>query len=121
MDNDVLGTSPERQLRLAQCLLRDSTKTGAGLAIGLAIGELTASADACRRAGHGIEIVSCGGTGTFPTCVRQPGITEVQVGGGIFSDQHYRNDYHVDLPCALSLLATVTSRPTRSRRWPVAA
>jgi D-serine deaminase-like pyridoxal phosphate-dependent protein len=84
-------------------------------AIGLAIGELTASADACRQAGHRIEIVSCGGTGTFPVCVRQPGITEVQVGGGIFGDLHYRNHYHVDFPCALSLLATVTSRPTPTR------
>ena len=31
-----------------------------------AIGLLTASADACRAAGHAVEIVSCGGTGTFP-------------------------------------------------------
>jgi len=83
--------------------------------IRLAIGELTASADACRQAGHRIEIVSCGGTGTFPVCVQQPGITEVQVGGGIFGDLHYRNHYHVDFPCALSLLATVTSRPTPTR------
>jgi D-serine deaminase-like pyridoxal phosphate-dependent protein len=42
-------------------------------------------------------------------------VTEVQVGGGIFSDMHYRNDYHVDFPCALTLLTTVTSRPTRTR------
>ena len=48
-------------------------------AIGLAIGELTASADACRQAGHRIEIVSCGGTGTFP-CAQATSITEVQVG-----------------------------------------
>ena len=82
-------------------------------AIGHAIGQLTASADACRSAGYRVDVVSCGGTGTFPTCVLQPGITEVQVGGGIFSDQHYRNHYHVDFPCALSLLATVTSRPRR--------
>src|SRR5690606_26437453 len=32
-----------------------------------------------------------------------------------FSDQHYRNHYHVDLPCSLSILATVTSRPTPTR------
>jgi D-serine deaminase-like pyridoxal phosphate-dependent protein len=84
-------------------------------AVELAIGQLTASADACRRAGHRVDIVSCGGTGTFPTCVLQRGITEVQVGGGIFSDMHYRNHYHVDFSCALSLLATVTSRPTPTR------
>jgi D-serine deaminase-like pyridoxal phosphate-dependent protein len=80
-----------------------------------AIAQLTASADACRAAGYPVEIVSCGGTGTFPTSILQRGVTEVQVGGGIFSDQRYRNGYHVDLPCALSILATVTSRPTPTR------
>jgi D-serine deaminase-like pyridoxal phosphate-dependent protein len=80
-----------------------------------AVALLTASADACRAAGHAVEIVSCGGTGTFPYCVRQPGITEVQVGGGIFSDMHYVTNYHSDFRQALTILATVTSRPTRSR------
>ena len=80
-----------------------------------AIARLVASADDCRRAGHDVEIVSCGGTGTFPWCVRQPGVTEVQVGGAIFSDVHYRTHYHLDHPCALTLLATVTSRPTATR------
>lgn len=80
-----------------------------------AIGRLTASATACREAGHAVEIVSCGGTGTFPFCVRQPGVTEVQVGGAIFSDVHYRTHYHADFPCALTVLATVTSRPTPAR------
>ena len=80
-----------------------------------AIRQLTASADACRAAGHGVGIVSCGGTGTFPYCVGQPGVTEVQVGGGIFGDVHYRDHYHVDFACALTLLASVTSRPTPTR------
>lgn len=80
-----------------------------------AIGQLTASADACRQAGYIVEIVSCGGTGTFPHCARQPGVTEVQVGGAIFSDMHYRTHYHVDFPFALTVLATVTSRPTPTR------
>jgi D-serine deaminase-like pyridoxal phosphate-dependent protein len=80
-----------------------------------AVGLLTASADACRHAGYPIGIVSCGGTGTFPYCVRQPGVSEVQVGGGIFGDMHYRNHYHVDFPCALTVMATVTSRPTPTR------
>jgi len=84
-------------------------------AITEAIGLLTASARGCREAGHAVEIVSCGGTGTFPCCVRQPGVTEVQVGGAIFSDMHYRTHYYVNFPVALTLLATVISRPTSSR------
>jgi D-serine deaminase-like pyridoxal phosphate-dependent protein len=80
-----------------------------------AVEKLSATAKACRERGHTIEIVSCGGTGTYPYCVQQPGITEVEVGGAIFSDMRYRTMYHVDLPCALTLLATVTSRPTPTR------
>jgi D-serine deaminase-like pyridoxal phosphate-dependent protein len=80
-----------------------------------AVGRLTASARLCREAGYAVEIVSCGGTGTFPYCAQQPGVTEVQVGGAIFSDMHYRTHYHADFPCALTVLATVTSRPTPTR------
>jgi D-serine deaminase-like pyridoxal phosphate-dependent protein len=80
-----------------------------------AVAALTASAQACRAAGHDVAIVSCGGTGTFPYCVQQPGVTEVQVGGAIFSDMHYLTNYHVDFAPALTVLATVTSRPTPTR------
>jgi D-serine deaminase-like pyridoxal phosphate-dependent protein len=80
-----------------------------------AIGRLAASADACRGAGYAVEIVSCGGTGTFPYCAQQPGVTEIQAGGAIFSDVHYRTHYHVNFPFALTVLSTVTSRPTPTR------
>ena len=80
-----------------------------------AIARLTRAAEACRAAGHTIEIVSCGGSGTFPYCIRQPGVTEVQCGGAIFSDVMYRNRFHLDFPPALKLLASVTSRPTPTR------
>jgi len=80
-----------------------------------AIARLAASADACRDAGYAIEIVSCGGTGTFPYCAQQPGVTEIQAGGAIFSDMHYRTNYHVDFPFALTVLSTVTSRATPTR------
>jgi D-serine deaminase-like pyridoxal phosphate-dependent protein len=83
--------------------------------VAAAVARLVESAELCRRAGHAVDIVSCGGTGTFPYCARQPGVTEVQVGGGVFSDVHYRRDYHYDRPPALTLLATVTSRPTATR------
>lgn len=84
-------------------------------AVTAAIALLTETARACRKAGHDIQIVSCGGTGTLLYCVQQPGITEVQVGGAIFNDEHYRTHYNIDLPCALTVLATVTSRPTSTR------
>ena len=80
-----------------------------------AVAELTASARACTEAGHRVSIVSCGGTGTFPYCAQQPGVTEVQTGGAVFSDVHYRTHYHVDFPYALTVLTTVTSRPTATR------
>jgi len=83
--------------------------------VAAAVGLLTASATACRQAGYAVDIVSCGGTGSFPYCAMQPGVTDVQVGGAIFSDMHYRDHYHTDFPCALTLIATVTSRPTATR------
>jgi D-serine deaminase-like pyridoxal phosphate-dependent protein len=79
------------------------------------IGQLTWSADLCRAEGFSMDIVSCGGTGTFPICAEQPGVTEVQVGGGVVSDMHYRSHYCFDGPQALTLLATVSSRPTPTR------
>jgi D-serine deaminase-like pyridoxal phosphate-dependent protein len=80
-----------------------------------AVAALTASARACKAAGHNVAIVSCGGTGTFPYCAQQAGVTEVQVGGAIFSDMHYLTHYHVDFAPALTILTTVTSRPTPTR------
>ncbi len=84
-------------------------------AVAEAIALLTDSAQACREAGHDMSIVSCGGTGTLQYCVSQPGVTEVQVGGAIFNDEHYRTHYGLDLPCALTVLATVISRPNPTR------
>jgi D-serine deaminase-like pyridoxal phosphate-dependent protein len=83
--------------------------------VAAAIRLLADSAEECRKAGLPVEIVSCGGTGTFPHCTVQPGVTEIQAGGGILSDVHYREHYHVDFPFALTVLATVTSRPAPDR------
>lgn len=83
--------------------------------IAAAIGQFTASAAACAAVGLPCRIVSCGGTGTFPTCAQQPGVTEVQAGGGIFSDVLYRRVFNYDGPQALTILATVTSRPVPER------
>lgn len=84
-------------------------------AVAEAVGRLTDSAEACRRAGLPSSIVSCGGTGTFETTAGLAGVTEIQAGGGIFGDVHYRELYHVPVDYALTVLATVTSRPTDRR------
>ncbi|MDQ6671874.1 MAG: DSD1 family PLP-dependent enzyme [Chloroflexota bacterium] len=80
-----------------------------------AVGLLTSTADACRAAGLPVEIVSCGGTGTYWVTAHLPGVTEVQAGGGILSDVVYREKMGVDHEPAATILATVTSRPTPTR------
>ena len=80
-----------------------------------AVALLTGTADAIRAAGIPVAIVSCGGTGTYLLSTAIPGVTEIQAGGGVFSDVAYRTQYHVDHPCALTILTTVTSRPTPTR------
>ncbi|AHF76590.1 Alanine racemase domain-containing protein [Sodalis praecaptivus] len=84
-------------------------------AITAAVALLTDSADLCRRHGIAVPEVSCGGTGTYRTAATLPGVTEIQAGGGIFGDVHYRELYHVPVEYALTLLTTITSRPTPTR------
>ncbi len=79
------------------------------------IGRLTESAARCRDAGLAAEIVSCGGTGTYWVTCTMPGVTEIQAGGGIFHDVHYAEHYGVDHEFAMTVVATVVSRPTRTR------
>ena len=79
-----------------------------------AIGKLVDSADLCRQAGLPAEIVSCSGTGTYQIAAALPGVTEVQAGGGVFGDVHYRDDFGVDHACSLTIMTTVVSRPNAS-------
>jgi len=68
------------------------------------------------KSGIGCDIVSAGGTGSYQYTVKCPGVTEVQAGGGIFMDPYYRDKCQVkDLDFALTVLATVVSRPTLER------
>lgn len=80
-----------------------------------ALQRLTNTAQQCRNAGMPIDIISCGGTGTYWISAFQPGITEIEAGGGIFCDIRYRRDFGVEHEYALTVLATVTSRPTPQR------
>ncbi|HDX8863272.1 TPA: alanine racemase [Klebsiella michiganensis] len=85
------------------------------MAIVAAITKLTDSAELCRSNDIKIEVVSCGGTGTYRTSAALPGVTEIQAGGGIFGDVHYRKLYHVPVEYALFMQTTVTSRPSSTR------
>ncbi|MDE0483349.1 MAG: DSD1 family PLP-dependent enzyme [Candidatus Poribacteria bacterium] len=68
---------------------------------------------------HGIEvsIMSGGGTGTFDITGSIPEMTEVQAGSYVFMDSTYRNVQGIGekFDNALSVLATVVSRPEQDR------
>ncbi len=65
---------------------------------------------------HGIPmpIISGGGTGTYTITGRMPGITEIQAGSYATNDAKYKS-VGADFANALTLLATVISRPTPDR------
>ncbi|CAI6339525.1 unnamed protein product [Periconia digitata] len=70
---------------------------------------LTQTADAFRAAGHTIDVVTTGGTGTADFCVTVPGITEIQPGSFVFMDTDYRNAIGAHYEQSLTILATVLS------------
>ena len=80
-----------------------------------ALDRFVGTADICRDAGIDLEILSCGGTGTYWISAFHPGITEVEAGGGIYGDVRYVKDFHVDHVAALKVLSTVSSRSNPSR------
>ncbi|HMC10422.1 MAG TPA: DSD1 family PLP-dependent enzyme [Pirellulaceae bacterium] len=81
-----------------------------------ALAQLVETAERISAAGIECSIVSCGGTGSLPFAVSQPGITEVQAGGVIFMDAFYRYKCHLDgFRYALTILSTIVSRPAPDR------
>ncbi len=79
-----------------------------------AIGSLTDTARMCREAGLPVDIVSSSGSGTFRNAAPLPGITEVQAGGGVFSDKSYAA-WGLDHEFALTVVTRVASRPSAVR------
>jgi D-serine deaminase-like pyridoxal phosphate-dependent protein len=77
--------------------------------------QLASCRKACELAGLPCEIVSCGGTGTYQVSAAYKGITEIQAGGGIFGDLYYATKCGLDHSFALTVLTSVTSRPTSTR------
>ncbi len=71
---------------------------------------LVDTAEAIRKAGVPVEIVSGAGSGTFDIAGEYPGITEIQAGSYIFMDLTYEK---VGLPFeqSLTVLASVVSTP----------
>ncbi len=79
-----------------------------------AVGSLVHTADLCRKSGIAVPIVSCGGTGSFRLSAHIPGVTEMQVGGGIFGDVTYQK-WGAGTEFALFILATVCSHASPGR------
>ena len=77
---------------------------------------LVQNAELCMAAGLPVTIVTCAGTATYKYSAHVAGVTEIQAGGGIFTDMAYKKWGADDLDCALTILTTVTSRaaPTRA-------
>jgi D-serine deaminase-like pyridoxal phosphate-dependent protein len=79
-----------------------------------AVGKLVDSANLIRAHGLTVEIVSCGGTGTYAISGRFPGITEIQGGSYLLWDTDYQT-VCPDFKLALSVLGTVISRSGNER------
>ena len=70
-----------------------------------------------EKNGIHVPIMSGGGTGTFNITGSIPEMTEVQAGSYVFMDSTYSKveDIGENFGCALSVLATVVSRPEKHR------
>lgn len=91
--------------------MRDPSAKTEGMRI--AMQKLIETSELLRQAGHQIEIVTTGGTGTSHYCNTVPGITEVQPGSFIYMDADYRDALDGDTRFEQSLwvLSTVISKP----------
>jgi D-serine deaminase-like pyridoxal phosphate-dependent protein len=87
-----------------------------GREITAALDKLVATRRLLEQSGLPCPIVSCAGTGSYLYSTGHPGITEVQAGGAIFMDTFYREKCQVqELEFALTIVATVVSRPVSER------
>ncbi len=114
------GASPEGVVALAQQIIASPHLDFAGLFIYPANPPVRPRLqDALTRlANAGIETptVSGGGTGASSTAHELPELTEIRVGTYIFNDMNTVHGGHATLDdCAMSVLATVVSRPTPER------
>ncbi|MFO0906586.1 MAG: DSD1 family PLP-dependent enzyme [Pirellulales bacterium] len=81
-----------------------------------AMQQLRATRELLESAGIPCPIVSAGGTGSFPITATLGAANEIEAGGAIFMDLFYRSRCRIEpLEFALTVMASVTSRPTASR------
>jgi D-serine deaminase-like pyridoxal phosphate-dependent protein len=80
-----------------------------------AMERLAGAAADLRAAGHRVEVVTTGGTGTAEFCARHEVVTEVQPGSFVFMDADYLDTGGLPYSPALAALATVISRPAADR------
>lgn len=71
-----------------------------------------------ESSGIDVEIVSAGGTSTYNIAGEYPGITEVQAGSYVLMDT-FETSIHPkpEFECALTVLTTVTSKPSKERAF----
>jgi D-serine deaminase-like pyridoxal phosphate-dependent protein len=83
-------------------------------AVHQAMDKLVSTANLIRSRGLAVDIVSAGGTGTYSTSGRFPGVTEIQGGSYLLMDTDYQT-VCTDFDLALSVLGTVISRTGNER------
>lgn len=81
------------------------------------MGAMIESRRLIERDGLEVKIVSGGGSGTYMVSGLIDGMTEIQAGGACFMDRFYGEECHMadDFEYALTVVATVTSRPKPTR------
>ncbi len=68
-----------------------------------------------ENSGFEMQIVTTGGTGTYPFCSEHPRVTEVQPGSFVFMDSDYLETPGVPFQSALTVLSTVISLSGETR------
>ena len=81
----------------------------------VSMGRLTGAAEQMRAAGHTIDVVTTGGTGTAEFCAAHEAVTEVQPGSFAFMDTDYLDTGGIPYESSLVAIATVISRPAPDR------
>jgi len=76
---------------------------------------LTETVEMLEDDGINVDIVSAGSTGTHNITGEYPRITEVEAGSYVFMDSTYSKLEGFNFKCALTVLATVISRPVPHR------